>query len=71
MRSFDNIGPIIEHIYLINNYGPFTIDYFKMKFYWPYELNSSSSATMMINNKEHGKHLLYLTEKPIVSFTDC
>ena len=85
MRTLEDIGPIVEHIYIvsvinkdvkllvckfvslitfqINNLGPFSIDYFKMKFYWPYELASTDSD----ENTVHGKYLLYLTETPRVS----
>ncbi len=83
MKSYDNIGPIIEHIYTvscnllfcqfdinktlivfkISNLGPYTVNNFTMKFYWPFETNLTYGA-----NHKHGKHLLYLIEKPIVSF---
>ena len=61
MKNFDDIGPIVEHVYIIENKGPFSINYFKMKIYWPFELKP-------LNNEQdsRGKRLLYLTEKPRV-----
>jgi hypothetical protein len=63
MNSLDHIGPTIEHTYVINNLGPFSINYFKMKFYWPYELKSTFKDSI----DPRGKRLLYLTDKPSVS----
>jgi hypothetical protein len=37
-----------------------------MKFYWPFETNIESDDISTSKNK-HGKYLLYLIEKPIVS----
>lgn len=61
MKIFENIGPIIEHVYLVENLGPFSINSFEMNIHWPFELNPSESENI------HGKHLLYLTDRPKVS----
>lgn len=63
MKSLDNIGPTVEHMYIIDNLGPFSMNYFRMKFYWPFEL----SAAMKDSKDQRGKRLLYLTDKPSVS----
>lgn len=59
ITTIEEIGPIIEHTYKINNGGPFSVESFQLIVDWPHETRLSG-----INNLRHGKHLLYLIEKP-------
>ncbi len=59
IQSLEQIGPIIEHTYKINNGGPFSIQSFQLVVEWPHETRLSYQNTM-----SHGKHLLYLVERP-------
>ena len=45
----------------INNGGPFSVQSFQLIVKWPHETRIS-----YLNELEHGKHLLYLIEKPTV-----
>lgn len=66
MQKLEQIGPIIEHTYKVNNGGPFSIQSFYLIIDWPYESRLVDFDTE--NNLQFiaGKHLLYLTEKPTV-----
>jgi hypothetical protein len=44
----------------INNGGPFSVQFFQLIIEWPHETRIVSN----LNNLSHGKHLLYLIEKP-------
>ncbi|RNA43640.1 integrin alpha-PS1 isoform X2 [Brachionus plicatilis] len=64
MQKLEQIGPIIEHTYNINNGGPFSVHNFHLIIDWPYE---SRLVNFDIENNLQfvaGKHLLYLIEKP-------
>lgn len=67
MRNLEDIGPIIEHTYKINNAGPFSVNFFQLIIDWPHEtrLDDHLDST---NQFHQGKHLLYLIEKPTVSY---
>ena len=67
MKNFEQIGPIIEHTYIINNGGPFSVNFFQLEVDWPYEsrLVDFNDAVNKARPGDHdGKYLLYLTEKP-------
>jgi hypothetical protein len=64
MENFDQIGPIIEHTYKINNAGPFSVNFFQLIVDWPYETRLLDLNPSTNEKFEDGKHLLYLTEKP-------
>ena len=59
IKKIEEIGPIIEHTYKINNGGPFSVESFQLIIDWPHETRLSN-----LNQLRHGKHLLYLIEKP-------
>lgn len=58
-QSLEQIGPIIEHTYKINNGGPFSVQSFQLIVEWPHE-----TRLPYLDSMHHGKHLLYLVEKP-------
>jgi hypothetical protein len=60
MKSLEEIGPIIEHTYKINNAGPFSVNFFQLIVDWPHETRLEDP----LNQLKQGKHLLYLIEKP-------
>lgn len=66
MKNFEQIGPIIEHTYIINNGGPFSVNFFQLEVDWPYEsrLVDFESISKSRPGDYEGKYLLYLTEKP-------
>ena len=66
MKSFEQIGPIIEHTYIINNGGPFSVNFFQLEVDWPYEsrLVDFDGVSKSRPGDYEGKYLLYLTEKP-------
>ncbi|GAB1608799.1 integrin alpha-PS1-like [Argonauta hians] len=55
MKTEDDIGPVVKHIYDVYNKGSGTVPQSKLTIHWPYELAS---------NEPHGKHLLYLMQPP-------
>jgi hypothetical protein len=66
MKNFEQIGPIIEHTYIINNGGPFSVNFFQLEVDWPYEsrLVDFETTSKSRPGDYEGKYLLYLTEKP-------
>ena len=66
MKNLEQIGPIIEHTYLVNNNGPFSVNFFQLIIDWPYETRLANFNANSPINYFDGKHLLYLTEKPTV-----
>jgi hypothetical protein len=67
IKNFDEIGPIIEHTYIITNGGPFTVNFFQLIVDWPYELRLRDFNPKSSIKYYDGKHLLYLAEKPTVN----
>jgi len=63
MQKFEDIGPLIEHTYKIFNYGPFSLNDFNMKIFWPHETSTSDIYSDNSEN-QNGKYLLYLTQSP-------
>lgn len=61
IQTLDEIGPIIEHTYKINNGGPFSVSSFQLVVDWPHETRLPSPN---LNHLRYGKHLLYLIERP-------
>lgn len=55
LRDVSEIGPLVQHRYLVTNYGPSEVDVVTVKISWPFQVE---------NNKAQGKWLLYLTEHP-------
>ncbi|KAL5006756.1 hypothetical protein ScPMuIL_015562 [Solemya velum] len=57
--EFDaQIGPAINHTYVVENSGPGIVDNLRVTIHWPYEMESEY---------EHGKYLLYLMEFPVLT----
>jgi hypothetical protein len=59
IRTLNEIGPIVEHTYKINNGGPFSVNNFQLVVDWPHE-----TRLPHLNHLRFGKHLLYLVERP-------
>ena len=57
MKDVTEIGPLVDHRYLVKNYGPSMVDVLTVKISWPYQVE---------NHKPQGKWLLYLTGHPVV-----
>ena len=57
MADVAEIGPLVDHRYLVKNYGPSTVDVVTVRIGWPFQVE---------NNKPQGKWLLYLTSHPVV-----
>ena len=57
MRDVAEIGPLVDHRYLIKNYGPSTVDVLTVRIKWPFQVE---------NSRPQGKWLLYLTSHPVV-----
>ena len=57
MRDAAEIGPLVDHRYLVKNSGPSMVDVLTVRISWPHQVE---------NNKPQGKWLLYLTSHPIV-----
>lgn len=53
----DDIGSLVTHNYLVTNRGPSKARKVEIIIDWPFEVE---------NGRHHGKHLLYLVEKPHV-----
>lgn len=68
MTNLEQIGPIIEHTYIINNGGPFSVRNFHLLVDWPYESRLFDFNPINPIKFIDGKHLLYLIEKPTVYF---
>ncbi|XP_063973900.1 integrin alpha-PS1 isoform X1 [Diachasmimorpha longicaudata] len=58
IKRLDQVGPKVSHIYEVFNEGPWKVRTVEVFISWPYEV---------ANDKPHGKWLLYLEDKPIVS----
>ena len=57
MQDVAEIGPLVDHRYLVKNYGPSMVDVLTVRISWPFQVE---------NNKPQGKWLLYLTSHPLV-----
>ena len=57
MQDVAEIGPLVDHRYLVKNYGPSMVDVLTVRISWPFQVE---------NNKPEGKWLLYLTSHPLV-----
>jgi len=57
LRNVSEIGPLVQHRYLVTNYGPSEVDVVTIKIKWPYQVE---------NMKPQGKWLLYLTDHPLL-----
>ena len=57
LKDVSEIGPLVQHRYLVTNYGPSEVDVVTIKIKWPFQVE---------NNKPQGKWLLYLTEHPLL-----
>ena len=57
MADVAEIGPLVDHRYLVKNYGPSMVDVLTVRISWPFQVE---------NNKPQGKWLLYLTSHPVV-----
>ena len=57
LKDVSEIGPLVQHRYLITNYGPSEVDVVTIKIKWPFQVE---------NNKPQGKWLLYLTDHPLL-----
>ena len=57
MADVTEIGPLVDHRYLVKNYGPSMVDVLTVRISWPFQVE---------NNKPQGKWLLYLTSHPVV-----
>lgn len=57
MNYLEDIGDVVQHTYQIYNDGPWRVPYLNVKISWPHQV---------ANDKEKGKWLLYLEEKPII-----
>merc|ERR1719422_2193555 len=57
MKDVSEIGPHVDHRYLVKNYGPSMVDVLTVKINWPFQVE---------NHKPQGKWLLYLTGHPVV-----
>jgi len=57
MADVAEIGPLVDHRYLVKNRGPSMVDVLTVRISWPFQVE---------NNKPQGKWLLYLTSHPVV-----
>ena len=57
MQDVAEIGPLVDHRYIVKNYGPSMVDVLTVRIGWPFQVE---------NNKPQGKWLLYLTSHPLV-----
>ena len=57
LQDVAEIGPLVDHRYLVKNYGPSMVDVLTVRISWPFQVE---------NNKPQGKWLLYLTSHPLV-----
>lgn len=57
MDHLDDIGSTVQHTYQIYNDGPWRVPYLSVRILWPHQV---------ANDKEKGKWLLYLEDKPII-----
>lgn len=57
MDHLDDIGSTVQHTYQIYNDGPWRVPYLNVRILWPHQV---------ANEKEKGKWLLYLDDKPII-----
>lgn len=57
MKKESDIGPAINHTFIVVNHGPGAIGGATLRIYWPYELKTPYTQ---------GKHLLYLMQPPVV-----
>ncbi|XP_067649409.1 integrin alpha-PS1-like isoform X1 [Haliotis asinina] len=53
----DEIGPPINHTFVVTNFGPGVVSRSELTIYWPYQTE---------NGEPQGKHLLYLMQAPQV-----
>lgn len=57
MDYLDDIGSPVQHTYQIYNHGPWRVPYLNVRISWPHQV---------ANDKEKGKWLLYLEDKPVI-----
>lgn len=57
MDYLEDIGNVVQHTYQIYNDGPWRVPHLNVKISWPHQV---------ANDKEKGKWLLYLEDKPII-----
>lgn len=57
IKYLDQVGTAVEHSYQIYNDGPWKAPEIEVRILWPHEV---------MNNKEQGKWLLYLEDKPLI-----
>lgn len=57
MDYLEDIGSAVQHTYQIYNDGPWRVPHLNVKISWPHQV---------ANDKEKGKWLLYLEDKPII-----
>ena len=57
MEDVAEIGPQVDHRYLVKNYGPSMVDVLTVRIGWPFQVE---------NNKPQGPWLLYITSHPLV-----
>lgn len=57
MDYIEDIGSAVQHTYQIYNDGPWRVPFLNVKISWPHQV---------ANDKEKGKWLLYLEDKPII-----
>ena len=57
MQDVAEIGPLVDHRYIVKNYGPSMVDVLTVRISWPFQVE---------NNRAQGKWLLYLTSHPLV-----
>ena len=57
MEDVAEIGPLVDHRYLVKNSGPSMVDVLTVRISWPFQVE---------NNKPQGKWLLYITSHPLV-----
>lgn len=57
MEFMDDVGTAVQHTYQIYNDGPWRAPYLEVNIAWPHQV---------ANDKEQGKWLLYLEEKPFI-----
>lgn len=57
MKYMDDIGTAVQHTYQIYNDGPWRAPYLEVNIAWPHQV---------ANDKEQGKWLLYLEDKPFI-----
>ncbi|XP_055587793.1 integrin alpha-PS1 isoform X2 [Uranotaenia lowii] len=61
MKTFEDIGTAVHHIYMIYNDGPWRAPQVQVRIQWPHQV---------ANDKDQGKWLLYLTGTPTVDATN-